>query len=386
MLLAAMLCLVRIDRAQTSRQRFYLWMAMGVFLGLATLTKYYAVLLPLGLLIFALTSAKHRPLLAEPGPYLGAIIAVVLFTPALAWNWQNNWISFGFQSVQRFEDSKVGIAPVLESIGGQALLITPWIWLPLIDAAVRGFARGPNSWRLWLLAIVGTTPVLLFTLAAIWIAPGGHFHWEGIGYLMLFPALAYFIELKLRRGDALARRWLFASAATVLLLVPIAASAAATGWFWHLLPESFAHAHGDPTLKGLRWAELRTAVHSRGLLGQNHLFVVGVDRGDSAKIDFELGGDNPVVCLCGDPRNFAFSWNPDDFQGWNALIVVGGDSDQPQISHKGFFRKIELLQTVEIWRGGEIVHTLRIYYATDFYRSYPLALRIHAHGDSVPAH
>jgi hypothetical protein len=233
---------------------------------------------------------------------------------------------------------------------------------------------------------VGTTPVLLFTLASIWVSPGGHFHWEAIGYVMLFPALSYFIGLKFQRGEALARRWLLASTVTMLLLVPIAASAAATGWLWHLLPASFAHAHGDPTLKGLRWAELRAAVRARGLLGQKNLFVAGIDRGDSSKIDFELGGYNPVLCLCVDPRNFAFSWNPDDFRGWNALIVVGDNNDQPQVSHKDFFRNIELLQTVEIRRGSEIAHTLRIYYATDFYRPYPVELRIRARGGTAPAH
>src|ERR1043166_1624763 len=168
--LAAILLVVRLERATATAHRLLLWLGIGACLGLALLSKYPAVLIAAGLLLFAITSAPHRRWFVEPGPYLGAVLALVLFSPVLVWNARHGWISLGFQGGRAFEYEGISLRSLLDSIGGQAVLIGPWIWVPCLQAGVQGLARGPRDWRTWFLATVGATPVVLFTAVALWVS------------------------------------------------------------------------------------------------------------------------------------------------------------------------------------------------------------------------
>ncbi|MBN8908634.1 MAG: glycosyltransferase family 39 protein, partial [Rhodospirillales bacterium] len=79
-----------------------LWLAAGALFGLAALAKYYAVLMGLGVALFALTSARHRGWFAQPWPYLALAIALLFFAPTIIWNVHNGWISFAFQGERAF--------------------------------------------------------------------------------------------------------------------------------------------------------------------------------------------------------------------------------------------------------------------------------------------
>ncbi|HXD24078.1 MAG TPA: glycosyltransferase family 39 protein, partial [Gemmatimonadaceae bacterium] len=73
------------------------WALAGVLAGLAMLSKYHGVFVLAGTFAFLLTSAPHRKWLRHPGPYLGALIALAMFTPVVLWNRQHGWASFAFQ-------------------------------------------------------------------------------------------------------------------------------------------------------------------------------------------------------------------------------------------------------------------------------------------------
>ncbi|HSN21469.1 MAG TPA: glycosyltransferase family 39 protein, partial [Usitatibacter sp.] len=79
------------------------WLALGAALGLGMISKYTIALLAFAVVAFVLVDARSRRWLARPQPYLGALIALVLFAPVVAWNWQHDWISFFFQSRGRIE-------------------------------------------------------------------------------------------------------------------------------------------------------------------------------------------------------------------------------------------------------------------------------------------
>jgi hypothetical protein len=172
------------------------------------------------------------------------------------------------------------------------------------------------------------------------------------------------------------RRWLLASTAIMVLFVAVVGTHAATGWIRTLVPPRGDGRTGDPTLKGLTFDGVRAAVAARGLLDKPRLFVVSADRNDVGKVDLELGKFLPVLCLCADPRNMAFGWNPDDFIGQDALIVgAEGYVGDAQNIYGSYFRKIEFLADVDMRRGGKVWEKIKIFYATDYYRPYPLPLR-----------
>jgi len=92
------------------------------------------------------------------------------------------------------------------------------------------------------------------------------------------------------------------------------------------------------------------------------LFVVTSHRVEIGKVDLELGKFLPVVCLCPDPRDIAFSWDPRNFSDWDALIV-GTQEHIPDVRREygKYFRSIEPLEDVSIRRGRMPVLTVHVY-------------------------
>src|SRR5262245_47461038 len=378
--LAATYCVARLVTGSDQRHPDLLWAQAGFWLGLALLSKYYAALLPVGVLIFAATSRDHRRWFREPGPYIACAIAILVFSPVLIWNWQNDWISFAFQGERVVVDYRgISLRWLLDSILGQAALIGPWIWIPMLLACAPAVREGRGDSKSWLILCIAWVPIVLFTLVALGMPTGGHYHWQAAGYLMLFPLLAKLVVRKLENGDIFSKRWLFASTTAIFLIIGVIGTEAGTGWV-HLLLGHHPSRVDDLTLKGLEWKELRPAIARSGLLEKTQLFVVTSHRVEIGKVDVELGKNLPVVCLCPDPREAAFTWGSSKFAGWDALII-GTQEHIPDVQRQygKHFRRIDTLDEVDIHRAGRAVLKLRVYYATHYLGSYPLRFARRAH-------
>ncbi|MBK1649664.1 glycosyltransferase [Rhabdochromatium marinum] len=80
--------------AALSEQRWR-WLSTGAAVGLGLLSK-YSMLLIGPVFLWAILAADARALRTR-WPYLGALIALLLFAPNLLWNAQNDWLSLRFQ-------------------------------------------------------------------------------------------------------------------------------------------------------------------------------------------------------------------------------------------------------------------------------------------------
>jgi 4-amino-4-deoxy-L-arabinose transferase-like glycosyltransferase len=143
-LLAAALALVRALEDEAGGWRW--WLASGAFAGLALDAKYSASLTLGGAFFFLLTAPRGRAMLRRPAPYAAAGLAVLLFAPVLAWNAAHGWASFAFQGGRALGGHFHPLAP-LTVLGGEALFLLPWIWLPLVLSGLASVARGPGAWR-----------------------------------------------------------------------------------------------------------------------------------------------------------------------------------------------------------------------------------------------
>ena len=117
--LAATYCIARLAYATHQKYPYLLWAQAGFWLGLALLSKYYAAMLPVGVMIFAFTSRDYRRWFREPGPYIACAIAMLFFSPVLIWNWQNDWISFVFLG-ERVVENRLALAVGQHSGAGGA--------------------------------------------------------------------------------------------------------------------------------------------------------------------------------------------------------------------------------------------------------------------------
>jgi 4-amino-4-deoxy-L-arabinose transferase-like glycosyltransferase len=108
--LAWALALHESERALAGARRR--WLTAGAAVGLGLLGKYTMVLIGPVLLLAILLSDPRA--LRTRWPYLGALVALLVFAPNILWNQQNDWLTMRFQFGHGFS-TEIGALPVGEA-------------------------------------------------------------------------------------------------------------------------------------------------------------------------------------------------------------------------------------------------------------------------------
>ncbi len=72
------------------------WLLLGFAIGMAVWAKYFVVVLAAPLVLFALFDRDARKVLATPGPYIAAAVALVVMAPHLLWLIENEFLPFAY--------------------------------------------------------------------------------------------------------------------------------------------------------------------------------------------------------------------------------------------------------------------------------------------------
>lgn len=139
--LAMMWSLVRLWQSDDHRW----WLAAGLFGGLALASKYTALLLLPAVALFVLVPDWRGRQLRSPWLWLGAALALLVFSPVLYWNATHDWASFRFQLDRPAQISGWSLKFFGDFLGQQFILIGVFM-LPVIMwgtamLAMRGFRR-----------------------------------------------------------------------------------------------------------------------------------------------------------------------------------------------------------------------------------------------------
>jgi dolichol-phosphate mannosyltransferase len=195
------------------------WLGVGVCMGLGLLSKYTIALLGLATVIFLLLDPKARRWFWSPWPYLAAIIALLLFSPVIAWNAAHDWASFAFQSTRR-----LGAAPSFSLhllVGSIVLMITP----VGVAAVVSGLIPSTGIRRLSLHSIDRRRAfTAVYTLAPLSVIVAfSLFHqvklnWTGPLWLAALPAIGQMLATRSEPG-VLQRRTAWSATISILLVV-----------------------------------------------------------------------------------------------------------------------------------------------------------------------
>jgi len=177
------------------------WLGLGVAIGLGMISKYTVLLLGAAIVAFVLIDRPSRKWLARPEPYIAALIALVLFSPVIVWNWQHDWASFSFQSQDRLA-SKLSFS--LPRFAGNVIaLLTPTGILCVIALVVcrrqltSGFTApvvpaGATLQRShFLLTWLTLLPVAAY--AAVSLFRVSKLNWTGPSWLALVPLMALLV-------------------------------------------------------------------------------------------------------------------------------------------------------------------------------------------------
>ena len=338
------------------------WVWVGLACAGAMLSKYHAVFLPLGTLVYVLCTPSARRSLLTPGPYLAAAIGFLGLVPVLIWNAQHEWASFAFQSARavgwQFRPS--GLALML--FGPMGFLF-PWIWFSLAVILVTRIPKLRTAVGIdRLLLFMSLLPLVLFTAVACFrpILP----HWPLIGFVPLFPLLGEAWAEKSLREPVTVRRWLnFMTVALVLI---------ACGFLVQARFGLVTFPFRDPCIEISGWQSVGTELRKRGLVDRPNTFLFTDRWYDSGQLGFTVRNQIPVTCYRhGDARGFAFWSRPEDWLGRDGILI---DSDaRPNLiaMYEPYFRTIQPLPPITMTRGGRPFRTVNAYLCLDQLRPYP---------------
>jgi Dolichyl-phosphate-mannose-protein mannosyltransferase len=338
---------------RTTSRPFAAWGVAGVAGGLALLSKYTAAFVPLGVALYLLTVRPRRQYWATPGPWVAALIAAAIFSPVLIWNARHHWASLAFQGGRV---AAHGFRPVwpLQDIGGQVAYLTPWIAAPLIIALVRALLGGPSDRLGWFFACIAIGPIAIFTLVGLQSPILAH--WPMIGWLFVFPLLGEALARLEASRPRLVGWYCWVSAGLLVVLLGVAVSQATTGWITRRAPDWL---DVDPTVDVLDWRGVEPALARRGFL-QAGTILATPSWIDSGKLNYVLGGRYPVLCLCSDPRGFAFLSDRDAYPGRDVLLISNATRADWMQTLAGWFDQLEGLDDIVLTRDGQPAVTLRV--------------------------
>lgn len=318
------------------------WLAAGLFVGLALLSKYQAVLVLCGALIVLVLPANRR-WLARPQPYAAVALALLLSAPVIAWNAANGWVSFGFQLGRGGGSPHFDGALLLVLLGGEAAYLLPWVLVALVVAAIRGARRPAGQFFL----VLGLPTILLFNILPL-IGAHGLPHWSMAGWLLLFPALGDWLAATQRLG----RSWPgYFRVVSVAAMAVTAAGAVSLVSDWRIFPGDDGINHY--LIEATSWSGVREGFADQHLLERPHTFLAGMSWLDAAHIAEALRPSQPPVVLGDDPRGFAFVGNANAHLGEDAYFVVAPDEVADATRFAGqHFDSVEVLGSFETWKGG----------------------------------
>lgn len=125
------------------------WIWAGLLMGLAFDSKYTAVFLPAGTLLFLLLSKQHRTLLLTIWPWLACLIFLITALPVIIWNFGNNFASFRFQGAERMHTvSSFQLQPKLffGLLGHQLAILIPVMFISIFYGLYRIAKEYQNRW------------------------------------------------------------------------------------------------------------------------------------------------------------------------------------------------------------------------------------------------
>lgn len=354
------------------------WCWAGAALGLAVASKYTAALVAMAVFVGILAIAELRVRLREPGPYIAAAIALLVFSPVIAWNATHDWASFAFQL-------KHGLAPVggsairreLELLGGQAALVSPVLFVLLFVASFRALGtsvtthaqrRSPVAGRL--LAVVAVLVFAFFVYSAT--KRRVEANWPALAYI---PAI---IVLATHAGSARWGRW----SRIAMTIAGFITGATFLNTFTPVLPLS---ARADPVARSAGWDEFADLVQlevARSFKPERRVWV-GTDRyQEASELAFHLPGNPTTFALNLTSRPNSYDYWPGFAQrakAGDALVLVLdqlGDSDpcHPTVEHlRGHFASVRRGDAFTVTGRGEALRHVQVWIIDGWRGTWPRA-------------
>jgi 4-amino-4-deoxy-L-arabinose transferase-like glycosyltransferase len=329
------------------------WLAVGVAVGCALLSKYSALFFGPAILIWLIVAPKPRRWLLTPWPYLGGLLAFAIFSPVLIWNAEHHWVSFLKQISGRARVEDFRPTYLLELVPAQIGFATPLVFIlgAMGLHAIARFKTGALSARVLVNSI-------FWTITAYFIWHSLHARVEANWFAPVYPAfmVAAAVAAHLVRWEG---RWqqvvsfcLHWAAPTGIVMFAFLIVQADTGWL--------SLYRRDATVRsvGVGWHELAGEIDAiRKRTGAS--CVLAPDYGTTSWLAFYLP---PGTCVAQQSQRIRWVNMPEPAAAQLAgpLLYVDEVKPRAQLFFKDMYGAIEEIAELPRKRGPLIIETYTI--------------------------
>ena len=293
------------------------WAGVGLSVGLGLVAHYTFLTLSGQIFLYLLFSARARPWLARPHPYLAAVLAALLFTPTLVWNAHHDWAMFRHASGQLGNGHTI-LRSALDYIGGQIGVMSPVVWLGVAAALVVCAARAVLFSDDTAIFLFFTSAPLLLFIGSLSLAKRTEANWPVSAYISGLIALFWMLQGWSKRAR---RTYLVFALGTAGLISAVAHFPSLLCRIYDLPPRK------DPSNRLYGWRELGehlTAAREK----YPNTFLCSLEYAMPAELSFYTAGHPQGYTLPVSWRRTQYDyWNLNGETGRDALYVHNGDGE-----------------------------------------------------------
>jgi len=127
-----------LERRHDGWDGWLLWLLVGVAGGLGMLSKYSMSFFAVSVFLFLLSQREHRHWLLRPQPWVGALVAALLYLPNLWWNARHGFASYRHtHEISQVEQARLSWPGLTEFLGAQFVVLGPVVFAVLLYGLFR---------------------------------------------------------------------------------------------------------------------------------------------------------------------------------------------------------------------------------------------------------
>jgi 4-amino-4-deoxy-L-arabinose transferase-like glycosyltransferase len=184
------------------------WILLGLFIGLATLSKIHGLYLWVGFVLFILFNQPKT--LKQQHLYLAIIITLLCLTPIIYWNIQNDFITYQYHS-KRVMHSGFSWSNFMTQLVGELLYQNPLVYIAIVISLIRIKKvrfQAKSAQAIHLLLWLSIPLILTFWVISLFNATLPH--WTGPAYISLFLIAGVYWSTYSRKVIPVLLKWAIA--------------------------------------------------------------------------------------------------------------------------------------------------------------------------------
>ena len=353
-LMVAVLALVLVTHKLLHSNDIKYWLLLGLFVGLAALSKYTAVTVIASLVLVLLVERKWQWLTSK-GLWLAIIVALILISPVLYWNATNEWASFIYQIEHGTNSSDWRLSRLLQTQATQFVAYTPFLYLLGWWMMLKPSNYSHANARLLLIFSLPITILFAWGSGYEKSLP----HWVSLAWVLLIPIIVDFLW-RIRH-----KTWVKVVSGLQVVLMGLAVLILHSLLYkpWIAFPD-----HKNPMQGDYGWPEVsKTAMLLQTQLGKTpEELPLFVSNWSYASHLTWYSRPQPVFITSGKQTQFEF-WFGKPKAGMDGLLVAPHYEDNPpEVGTVNHFERCKELKKQDFIEAGAIVVTYYYYHCHNF--------------------